>query len=70
MVSTIDDATARKSDTDQRVGRTLWPASILPPFFSSETFSLTRGALHAEEKRPLFSFYSTARFNNSSGRVT
>jgi hypothetical protein len=38
MVSTIDDATARKSDTDQRVGRTLWTASILPPFFSSETF--------------------------------
>jgi hypothetical protein len=43
----------RKSDTDQMVGRTLW-APAIPPFFSSETFSLTRGALHAEETRPFF----------------
>jgi hypothetical protein len=44
----------RKSDADQGVGRTLWTASILSPFFSPETFSLTRGALRAEEKRPFF----------------
>jgi len=51
MVSTINDATARKSDTDQRVGRTLWPPSIFSPLFSPETFDLTRGALCAK-KRP------------------
>jgi hypothetical protein len=50
-VSTIKGGTARKSDTDQRVGRTLWTASILSPFFSPETFDLTRGALCAK-KRP------------------
>ena len=50
-VSTINDATARKSDTDQRVGRTLWPPSIFSPLFSPETFDLTRGALCAK-KRP------------------
>jgi len=31
----IKAGTARKIDTDQRVGRTLWTASILSPFFSS-----------------------------------
>jgi hypothetical protein len=29
----MNGGTARKSDTDQRVGRTLWTASILSPFF-------------------------------------
>jgi hypothetical protein len=48
----IHGGTARKSDTDQRVGRTLWTASILSPFFSPETFDLTRGALCAK-KAPL-----------------
>jgi hypothetical protein len=52
--STIDGWTERKSDTDQRgwanlVG-TIHPlAAIL-----TRTFSLTRGALHAEETRPFF----------------
>jgi len=46
--------TGGKSDSDQRVGRTLWTASSLSPFFSPEKFSLTRGALHAEETRPFF----------------
>ena len=52
--STINEGTVRKSDTDQKVGRALWAPSILSPLFSSETFSLTRGALHAEETRPFF----------------
>jgi hypothetical protein len=48
-VSTINGGTARKSDTDHRVGRTLWPPSIFSPLFSPETFDLTRGALCAKK---------------------